>query len=135
MSDLRACGLYSRVRELHEAALRDSCRMDPRLWGLLQHHIDSKVIYAKLPFNEFFQMRLVCKEWNQLASNREFLEESFKDPIPRPISSSQGVCSACWLTPPPQGAGLGHHCRLAVGVLLLQACCAALHTCNPDGSS
>lgn len=58
--------------------------MDPELWGTLQNHLDLKNIYAKLPLCEFFQLRLVCKEWNRLASDREFLEASFTAPLAKP---------------------------------------------------
>lgn len=58
--------------------------MDPNLWGMLQNHVDLKNIYVKLPFVEFFQRRLVCKEWNRLASDREFLEHTFTTPVPKP---------------------------------------------------
>lgn len=57
--------------------------MNAELWGELQHYIDLKEIFAKLPLREFFQMRLVCKDWNRLASDRNFLE-SFQNPIPMP---------------------------------------------------
>ncbi|KAG0611764.1 hypothetical protein M758_7G163100 [Ceratodon purpureus] len=67
--------------------------MNPRIWSQLQYHIDMKMIFAKLPFREFFQMRLVCKEWNRLASDRGSLEESFRDPIPKPyfVVSDHGL--------------------------------------------
>ncbi|KAG0605647.1 hypothetical protein M758_9G076600 [Ceratodon purpureus] len=59
--------------------------MDARLWGELQSYIDLRVIFAKLPMEEFFQLRRVCKEWNCLASDRGFLEASFASkPIPKP---------------------------------------------------
>lgn len=58
--------------------------MDVKLWGELHHYIDLKEVFAKLPLREFFQLRLVCKEWNRLASDQKFLEESFKNPIPKP---------------------------------------------------
>ena len=58
--------------------------MDARLWGELQRYIDLKEIFGKLPMWEFFQLRLVCKDWNRLASDRTFLAESFRDPIPKP---------------------------------------------------
>lgn len=58
--------------------------MDARLWGELQHHIDLAMVYAKLSIWDFFRLRLVCKEWNRLASDLEFLEETFRDPIPKP---------------------------------------------------
>ena len=66
----------------------DSKSMDPKLWGNLQHHVSLEwLLYVKLPIREFFQNRLVCKEWNRLAGDREFLEESSKHrcPIPEPF--------------------------------------------------
>lgn len=66
----------------------DSKSMDPELWGDLQHHVSLEwLLYVKLPIREFFQNRLVCKEWNRLAGDREFLEESSKHrcPIPEPF--------------------------------------------------
>ncbi|KAG0562866.1 hypothetical protein KC19_9G177700 [Ceratodon purpureus] len=61
-----------------------SINMDVRIWGKLGNHIDMSLIYAKLPMEEFFRLRQVCKEWNRLAADRVFLEESFRDPVPRP---------------------------------------------------
>lgn len=59
--------------------------MDPELWGKLQRYIALEKVYTKLPFREFFQLRLVCKEWNFLAGDRAFLEETYKDfVIPEP---------------------------------------------------
>lgn len=58
--------------------------LDPKLWGTLQNYLDLKHVYAKLPFREFFQLRLVCQEWNRLASDRAFLESSFTTPLPKP---------------------------------------------------
>ncbi|KAG0557737.1 hypothetical protein M758_11G149200 [Ceratodon purpureus] len=53
--------------------------MDAELWGSLQRYIGLEKVYTKLPFREFFQLRLVCKEWNRLAGDRAFLEETYKD--------------------------------------------------------
>lgn len=61
-----------------------SPNMDARIWGKLGNHVDLSLIYAKLPMDEFFRLRQVCKEWNRLASDRGFLEESFRDPTPTP---------------------------------------------------
>jgi hypothetical protein len=58
--------------------------MDPNLWGTLPNHIDLKQIFAKLPLREFFQLRLVCKEWNRAAVDRGFLESSFTRPLAKP---------------------------------------------------
>lgn len=58
--------------------------MDPKLWATLQNYIDLKHIFAKLPLREFFQQRLVCKEWNRAAVDRGFLESSFTRPLPKP---------------------------------------------------
>ena len=49
--------------------------MDPKLWGDLRHHISLESVYMKLPMREFYLYRSVCKEWNRLAGDREFLEE------------------------------------------------------------
>ena len=56
--------------------------MNPELWGNLQQHMGLEKVYVRLPLTEFFRNRLVCKEWNRLAADREFLEESFKDRPP-----------------------------------------------------
>jgi hypothetical protein len=58
--------------------------MDARLWGELQRPIDLAMVYAKLPIGDFFRLRLVCKEWSRLASDRGFLEDVFREPIPKP---------------------------------------------------
>lgn len=54
--------------------------MDPRIWGNLKYYVDLEMVYAKLPVREFFQLRLVCKEWNALACDPQFLQQAFKDP-------------------------------------------------------
>lgn len=51
--------------------------MDPQLWGNLHRHVGLEKVFTKLPFRKFFQARLVCKEWNRLASDEKFLEESY----------------------------------------------------------
>jgi len=48
--------------------------MDSKLWGNLQHHIDLERGFVKLPFQEFFQLRLVCKDFNAKAFGEKFLE-------------------------------------------------------------
>lgn len=53
--------------------------MNPELWGNLQRHIGLENIYAKLPFRQFFQLRLVCKEWDRLASDAVFLNSTYKN--------------------------------------------------------
>lgn len=64
-----------------DAAAAESTVMDPEIWKDLRHHIDMpNVVYAKLPFREFFRLRNVCKEWNRVASERR----GFKDLIPKP---------------------------------------------------
>ncbi|KAG0569627.1 hypothetical protein KC19_6G103400 [Ceratodon purpureus] len=55
--------------------------MDPELWGNLQCEIPLDLIFAKLPLREFFQLRVVCREWNRLASDREFLVAANPKPI------------------------------------------------------
>lgn len=56
--------------------------MDPDIWGNLQHYIDLERLFVNLQLRDFFRSRSVCKDWNRVASNREFLERSLKD---RPI--------------------------------------------------
>jgi hypothetical protein len=76
-------GMGSRRRRIGRDGSAGS-GMDAELWGELQRYVDLKEVFAKLPLREFFQLRLVCKEWNRLASDQQFLEESFKRPIPKP---------------------------------------------------
>jgi hypothetical protein len=55
--------------------------MDPRIWGNLKYYVDlQEMVYAKLPVREFFRLRLVCKEWNALACDPQFLRHAFTDP-------------------------------------------------------
>jgi hypothetical protein len=54
--------------------------MDAALWGDLQNHIDLEMVYEKLPLQQFFLLRVVCKRWNRVAWERR----GFKDPIPKP---------------------------------------------------
>lgn len=68
--------------------------MDPEIWSKLQNYIGLETIYGKLPFREFFQLRLVCKNWNRLAGDREFLEANFGGyVIPKPyfVFSAEGL--------------------------------------------
>ncbi|KAG0626615.1 hypothetical protein M758_2G138300 [Ceratodon purpureus] len=58
--------------------------MDPELWGNWQYGIPLDLIFAKLPLREFFQLRLVCREWNRLAGDREFLVAANPKPIQKP---------------------------------------------------
>ena len=53
--------------------------MDPEIWGNLPPCLAFE-IYKKLPFTAFFQLREVCKEWNQLARERRCVT----DPIHKP---------------------------------------------------
>lgn len=53
--------------------------MDPEIWGKLKQYIGLDKVYAKLPPRKFFQLRLVCKDWNRLASDRQFLQNTFND--------------------------------------------------------
>lgn len=49
--------------------------MDPNLWGDLKNHIDLEFqIYARLPYRQLTQLRLVCQTWNRLACDRHFME-------------------------------------------------------------
>ncbi|KAG0604000.1 hypothetical protein M758_10G136400 [Ceratodon purpureus] len=74
--------------------------MDSALWGQLQYHINlATTVYVKLPIGDFFRLRLVCKEWNRLASDRGFLEEIFRDPIPEPyfvVGNPSFECGFSW---------------------------------------
>lgn len=54
--------------------------MDAALWGDLQNHIDLEMVYEKLPLQQFFLLRVVCKRWNRVACERR----GFKDPVPKP---------------------------------------------------
>jgi hypothetical protein len=56
--------------------------MDPKLWGELQYHGDVlKNVYCRLPLEEFFKLRVVCKAWYCVARKRMALNE----PIHRPF--------------------------------------------------
>lgn len=72
----------------------ESRSMGPKLWGTLQSYLDLKNIYVRLPIEDFFRLRLVCKEWNRLASDREFLESTFTTPIAKPYFL---VIAASWI--------------------------------------
>lgn len=54
--------------------------MDPRLWGMLQQHIDLEKIFLKLPLRDFFQLRGVCKDWNNLAHKRICFSDVIRKP-------------------------------------------------------
>ncbi|KAG0579696.1 hypothetical protein KC19_4G117500 [Ceratodon purpureus] len=81
--------------------MKDDVAMDPTLWGNLKDYVAMEIIYAKVPFHEFFQLRLVCKEWNHLAGDRKFLEDHFKEYlVPEPYFYIPGGCE--YLDPYPQ---------------------------------
>lgn len=63
-----------------------SFSMDPNIWSNLETDL-WRTIFGKLPFREFFQLRVVCKERHQLASDRNFLEfeRSFTAVTPKPF--------------------------------------------------
>ncbi|KAG0620505.1 hypothetical protein M758_4G221100 [Ceratodon purpureus] len=44
--------------------------LDAGVWGQLQHHIQLEDVYQKLPFEELFRLRVVCKAWNHAAKQR-----------------------------------------------------------------
>ncbi|KAG0579673.1 hypothetical protein KC19_4G115800 [Ceratodon purpureus] len=80
--------------------MKDDVAMDPTLWGNLKDYVAMEIIYAKVPFHEFFQLRVVCKEWNHLAGGRKFLEDHFKEYlVPEPYFYFPGGCE--YLTPIP----------------------------------
>ncbi|KAG0619089.1 hypothetical protein M758_4G115600 [Ceratodon purpureus] len=73
--------------------MKDDVAMDPTLWGNLKDYVAMEIIYAKVPFHEFFQLRVVCKEWNHLAGDRKFLEDHFKEYlVPEPYFYFPGDC-------------------------------------------
>ncbi|KAG0579682.1 hypothetical protein KC19_4G116600 [Ceratodon purpureus] len=80
--------------------MKDDVAMDPTLWGNLKDYVAMEIIYAKVPFHKFFQLRLVCKEWNHLAGDRKFLEDHFKEYlVPEPYFYIPGGCE--YLDPRP----------------------------------
>ncbi|KAG0619087.1 hypothetical protein M758_4G115400 [Ceratodon purpureus] len=80
--------------------MKDDVAMDPTLWGNLKDYVAMEIIYAKVPFHEFFQLRVVCKEWNHLAGDRKFLEDHFKEYlVPEPYFYIPGGCE--YLLPKP----------------------------------
>ncbi|KAG0566433.1 hypothetical protein KC19_7G063500 [Ceratodon purpureus] len=40
--------------------------MDPKLWGNLPNELLLK-IYESLPIKDFYNLQVVCKEWNEVA--------------------------------------------------------------------
>ncbi|KAG0601678.1 hypothetical protein M758_11G131200 [Ceratodon purpureus] len=44
--------------------------LDAGLWGKLQEHIKLQQVYEKLPPEDLFRLRLVCKAWNHAAMHR-----------------------------------------------------------------
>ncbi|KAG0565065.1 hypothetical protein KC19_8G160800 [Ceratodon purpureus] len=80
--------------------IKDDVAMDPTLWGNLKDYVAMEIIYAKVPFHKFFQLRLVCKEWNHLAGDRKFLEDHFREYlVPEPYFYFPGGCES--LVPQP----------------------------------
>ncbi|KAG0602901.1 hypothetical protein M758_10G050100 [Ceratodon purpureus] len=56
--------------------------MDPKIWGTLQNHIDLlEDVYCRLPFNDFFELRTVCKAWYGVACKRMALKEPLHKPF------------------------------------------------------
>ena len=59
-----------------------STRLDESLWGTLQQHIClADNVYSRLPFEEFFNLRVVCKEWYDIACKRLALKELIQKPF------------------------------------------------------
>ncbi|KAG0607565.1 hypothetical protein M758_8G038900 [Ceratodon purpureus] len=55
--------------------------LDKDLWSTLQHHIClAEYVYSKLPFEEFFNLRTVCKDWYNIACKRLALKERIHKP-------------------------------------------------------
>lgn len=44
--------------------------LDAGVWGGLQDHIPLQIVYEKLPYQELFRLRVVCKAWNHAALQR-----------------------------------------------------------------
>ena len=63
---------------LQEKENEQQSAMDPEIWGHLQDNIGlAEMIFGKLPFHEF-KLRSVCKDWNRLACDRQFVVDTFK---------------------------------------------------------
>ena len=59
-----------------------STNLDENLWGTLRHHINlAENVYSKLPFEEFFHLRTVCKDWYIIACKRLGLREPIHKPF------------------------------------------------------
>jgi hypothetical protein len=69
-----------------------SPRMDRKLWGNLPGEVLEK-IYRAVVIRDFYKLRVVCKEWNNVACERR----CFGDPVPKPyfllVSSQRRECS------------------------------------------
>ena len=64
------------------SAVGGSTRLDESLWGSLQQHIClADNVYSRLPFEEFFDLRVVCKEWYDIACKRLALKERIHKPF------------------------------------------------------
>jgi hypothetical protein len=64
--------------------------MDPKIWGDLQYHIPLDMIYAMLPLREFFQLRLVCKEWNRFSGDSYWPLVPWRILPPQPLRLTGG---------------------------------------------
>lgn len=56
-----------------------SKNMDPEVWGKLPSNLALE-IYKWLPMRSFYQLRVVCKDWNLVAGERRWVT----DPMPKP---------------------------------------------------
>lgn len=70
--------------------------MDPELWGQLQDYIDiEEMVFAKLPLHAFHRALSVCKKWNSLKQNQQFLERCSISSLPKPYFILYGPNQAC----------------------------------------
>ena len=59
-----------RCRRASKLKKDEGIALDAEVWSKLQDHISLKDVYEKLPYQELFRLRLVCKAWNHAALQR-----------------------------------------------------------------
>ena len=52
------------------STLKEDIPLDAGIWGKLQDHISLQFVYEKLPYEELFRLRLICKAWHHAALQR-----------------------------------------------------------------
>lgn len=65
-------------------AARNTTFMDPELWGQMQYLGDGVLlenVYSRLPLEEFYELRVVCKTWHAMARERMALNEKIHKPF------------------------------------------------------